>query len=169
MILDSASFASPIGAIRVAAHDDKLCALNFADRWPAQLRWLERRFGEVTLQEVDDPAGIVAALGAYFDGRLDALEHIEVDAGGTPFQARVWRALTSIPVGQTISYAELAHRVGSPQAARAVGAANGRNPVSLVVPCHRVIGGNRRLVGYGGGLDRKRWLLTHEGALDSSG
>jgi methylated-DNA-[protein]-cysteine S-methyltransferase len=168
VFLDFADFDSPVGTIRIAARDGNLCALNFADRWPAQMRWLERRFGQVTLREADDAAGITVmtdTLRRYFDGQLDALETLVVDPGGTPFQAHVWRALRTIPAGRTVSYGELARAVGSPQAARAVGAANGRNPVSLVIPCHRAIGGNRQLVGYGGGLDRKRWLLTHEGAL----
>ena len=105
------------------------------------------------------------ALNAYFDGDLDALSGIDVRFDrGTPFQQQVWHALQGIPVGETISYAQLADRVGRPTGFRAVGAANGQNPVAIVVPCHRVIASDGGLGGYGGGLDRKRWLLGHEGA-----
>ena len=165
LILESAEFESPIGTITVAVRDGRLCALNFADYQPEQVRWLERRFGAITFQPAPDPIGIITALTAYFGGDLTAFGTIELDAGGTPFQARVWSELCKVSAGRTVSYGELATRIGSPRAVRAVGAANGRNPISIVVPCHRVIGSDRRLVGYGGGLDRKRWLLRHEGAL----
>jgi methylated-DNA-[protein]-cysteine S-methyltransferase len=88
-----------------------------------------------------------------------------VELNGTPFQKNVWQALRRIPAGTTISYAELAKRIGEPAAVRAVGTANGANPVAVIVPCHRVIGSNGRLIGYGGGLDRKQWLLQHEGVV----
>lgn len=112
------------------------------------------------------PEGALRArLEAYFAGDLDALSAIEVrPASGTAFQRRVWEELRRIPAGETISYAELARRIGRPSAVRAVGAANGRNPIALVVPCHRVIGKDGSLTGYAGGLERKRWLLEHEGA-----
>jgi methylated-DNA-[protein]-cysteine S-methyltransferase len=100
-------------------------------------------------------------LCAYFEGELIEFE-IPLHLEGTDFQLRVWQELMSIPYGTTISYAEQAQRIGRPGAARAVGAANGRNPISIVVPCHRVIGANGTLTGYGGGLDRKQWLLEHE-------
>ena len=163
--LETAQLESPIGAIIVAMRDGKLCALNFADRWPAQVRWLERRFGAISFRPTTDPGGIVTALAAYFDGHLKAFDGLELDPGGTPFQTRVWSELRRVPAGRTTSYGDLAASVGSPRAARAVGVANARNPISIVVPCHRAIGGDRRLVGYAGGLDRKRWLLQHEGAL----
>jgi methylated-DNA-[protein]-cysteine S-methyltransferase len=102
---------------------------------------------------------------AYFEGELQALEDVRVESGATDFQRRVWSALREIPPGRTVSYAELARRIGSPTAVRAVAAANARNPVAIVIPCHRVIGADGGLTGYGGGLDRKRWLLEHEGAL----
>src|SRR5439155_26921038 len=104
-------------------------------------------------------------LRRYLDGELHALDDIDVDLGGTPFQQRVWAALRKIPVGVTRSYGELARAIGKPAAVRAVGLANGKNPVSLVVPCHRVIGSDGKLVGYGGGIERKRWLPPHERAL----
>ena len=107
-------------------------------------------------------------LQRYFDGDLRVLDSVTVELNGTPFQQRVWNALRSIPAGSTWSYTELARRVGAQAAVRAVGAANGANPVALVVPCHRVIGANGTLVGYGGGLPRKRWLLAHEGVTTPS-
>lgn len=103
----------------------------------------------------------LAQLAAYFAGELRDFD-LPLAARGTPFQQRVWRALCDIPYGETISYGELARRIGQPAAARAAGLANGRNPISIVVPCHRVIGANGSLTGYGGGLERKRWLLAHE-------
>jgi len=163
MTLETADFESPIGAITIAVRDGRLCALSFAEHWPAQVRWLERRFGPITLRPETDPAGAISALRAYFAGSPDALDRLDVDAGGTPFQASVWQELRKVRPGRTISYGELARAIGSPHAARAVGAANGQNPISIVIPCHRTIGGDRRLVGYGGGLERKRWLLEHEG------
>jgi methylated-DNA-[protein]-cysteine S-methyltransferase len=162
--LRTAHFDSPIGSLTLVARDGRLCALTFEDD-AALARRLARRLGEVAFQEADDPAGGVTALRAYFAGDLDALDRLDVDPGGTPFQSRVWQALRTIPAGRTMSYGELARAVGSPRAARAVGAANHDNPIALVVPCHRAIGADRRLVGYAGGLDRKRWLLAHEGAL----
>jgi methylated-DNA-[protein]-cysteine S-methyltransferase len=109
-----------------------------------------------------DPFGCTSALRAYFDGQIEAIDGLVVDAEGTDFQRRVWRALRRIPAGTTCSYGELARTVGAPRASRAVGAANGANPIGLVVPCHRVIGSDGTLTGYGGGLERKRWLLAHE-------
>jgi len=100
---------------------------------------------------------------AYFKGDLDVIDKLPVATTGTAFQQAVWRALRKIKRGQTISYAELARRIGKPKAVRAVGLANGQNPISIVVPCHRVIGSDGSLTGYGGGLERKHWLLKHEG------
>ncbi len=107
---------------------------------------------------------VIVQLLEYFERKR---EHFDLPLAprGTPFQQRVWAALLEIPCGVTISYGELATRLGDPKASRAVGLANGRNPISIIVPCHRVIGANGNLTGYGGGLDRKEWLLRHEGAL----
>ena len=102
------------------------------------------------------------ALGAYFDGDPDALETLPIHLGGTPFQRAVWMALRGIPAGTTLTYAELARQIGQPRAVRAVGAANGANPLSLILPCHRVVGSDQSLRGYAGGLARKQWLLEHE-------
>jgi methylated-DNA-[protein]-cysteine S-methyltransferase len=167
--LNIAELESPIGTVTVAVRNGRLCALSFANHWTEQVRWLERRFGPIDFIPSTDPAGVVRALRAYFDGRLTAIDTIDVDMGGTPFQASVWFALRRVPAGHTTSYGALARAVGSPHAARAVGAANGQNPVSIVVPCHRAIGGDGRLVGYGGGLDRKEWLLQHEGWNNADG
>jgi methylated-DNA-[protein]-cysteine S-methyltransferase len=114
------------------------------------------------LVPADDPGGLTAALRAYFAGDLAAIDDLPVTLDGTPFQRRVWEALRTIPCGETWSYRDLAVRVGNPRAVRAVGLANGANPVGIVVPCHRVIGADGSLTGYGGGVERKRWLLDHE-------
>lgn len=107
---------------------------------------------------------VITQLLEYFERRRTHFDLL-LAPRGTPFQQRVWTALLEIPCGVTISYGELATRLGDPKASRAVGLANGRNPISIIVPCHRVIGANGNLTGYGGGLDRKEWLLRHEGAL----
>ena len=101
---------------------------------------------------------------AYFDRQPDAFDGLDVDPDGTEFQRLVWDELRRIPFGTTISYGELAKRIGRPKASRAVGLANSKNPISIVIPCHRVIGANGKLTGYAGGLELKRWLLCHEGA-----
>jgi methylated-DNA-[protein]-cysteine S-methyltransferase len=111
-----------------------------------------------------NPGGASAALRAYFDGQLRALDTLPVADIGTPFQREVWRALRAIPCGTTLSYSALARRIRRPSAVRAVGLANGKNPINIIVPCHRVIGADGTLTGYGGGLERKRWLLEHERA-----
>jgi methylated-DNA-[protein]-cysteine S-methyltransferase len=117
-----------------------------------------------TFRHAKDPGGLVRALEAYFDGELSALDGLPVVMQGTEFQRAVWRTLRTIPCGRTMSYGELARRIGRPRAVRAVGLANGANPIGIVVPCHRVIGADGTLTGYGGGVDRKRWLLDHESA-----
>ena len=116
------------------------------------------------MRETTTTLDIAAALSAYFAGDLRAIDAVAVDPEGTPFQRRVWAALRTISAGTTWSYAELARAVGQPAATRAVGAANGRNPIALVLPCHRVIASDGTLGGYGGGLEMKRWLLRHEGS-----
>jgi methylated-DNA-[protein]-cysteine S-methyltransferase len=156
---------SPIGTLHAVICDNRLCDLDFSTRWSQKKKRLEERFGQVEFEEVGDAAGVGKQLEAYLGGDLDALDAIEVDTGGTDFQRRVWKELRRIPVGTTISYGELARRVGNPKASRPVGAANGRNPVAIVVPCHRVIGADGTLTGYASGVERKRWLLAHEGAL----
>ena len=140
-----------------------LCALAFDDVLP-RLPWLlERRFGAFDAREPSPrTARVTRALDAYFRGDLRGLDALAVDPGGTPFQRDVWSALRAVPAGETVSYAALARGIGRPDSARAVGAACGANPIWLVVPCHRAIGSDGRLVGYAGGLERKSWLLHHE-------
>ena len=111
------------------------------------------------------PSAVRQALEAYFGGRIEAIAGVRARTGGTRFQRDVWTALRDIPAGHTITYATLASRIGKPKAARAAGTANGANPISVIVPCHRVVGSDGSLTGYGGGIERKRWLLAHEGAL----
>lgn len=112
-----------------------------------------------------DPNGLSTKMKAYFDGDLSIIETLPSATAGTPFQREVWQALRTIPCGQVMHYGQLAEQLGRPGAARAVGAANGSNPVSVVVPCHRVIGRNGTMTGYAGGVQRKEWLLRHEGYL----
>jgi methylated-DNA-[protein]-cysteine S-methyltransferase len=148
---------------------ERVRALDFGDYEERMLRLLRLHYGAdaVALVQRDGPAHPPSiarrALESYFAGDLSALDDLVVETAGTPFQRRVWSELRKIPVGQTINYGQLAERIGRPTAVRAVGLANGANPVGIVVPCHRVIGSNASLTGYAGGLARKHWLLTHEG------
>lgn len=153
--------ASPIGPVVIAVRAGRLCALEFGRS--RLLRAVATRFGRQRSVRARDPFGFSTKVRAYLAGDLTAVDRIPLDTGGTPFQRRVWRALRRIRPGRTRSYGDLAHALGLGPAARAVGAANGRNPISIVVPCHRLVGGNASLTGYGGGLWRKRWLLRHEG------
>ncbi|HEX4765727.1 MAG TPA: methylated-DNA--[protein]-cysteine S-methyltransferase [Lichenihabitans sp.] len=155
-------FLSPIGMIRLVHDDRALRALEFHDRDDRLHRLLRCHYGTYRLEEAKAPGSFRLALEAYFAGDLHAIDDLPVETGGTPFQKEVWRALREIPAGETISYGAQAQRIGKPKAVRAVGLANGSNPVGIVVPCHRVIGANGSLTGYGGGLPRKRWLLAHE-------
>ena len=123
----------------------------FRSPWPAQDR-----------RPAKDPFGLKTALKAYFAGDVFVLDRLPVAFAGTPFQVKVWKALRTIPCGSTLSYGGLARQIREPKAVRAVGLANGANPVGVVVPCHRVIGSDGSLTGYGGGLPRKKWLLAHE-------
>jgi methylated-DNA-[protein]-cysteine S-methyltransferase len=163
--LRTTQIETPEGAIVFARSGDRLCALGFADHWPRLLAGLRRRFGDIEIRPDPDGGKPGRALRRYLGGDLDALEGLEVDTAGTPFQEKVWSRLRKIPAGRTISYAQLARAVGDASAVRAVAGANARNPVSIVVPCHRVIASDGKLSGYGGGVARKRWLLAHEGAI----
>jgi methylated-DNA-[protein]-cysteine S-methyltransferase len=158
-----AHVASPVGPLTIAARGTRVCVLHFgADEDPVR-RHLARCYPSETIQASDNPGGAVGALEAYFAGDLAALDRLEVELTGTPFQKRVWEALRGVPAGRTATYGDLARTIGAPAAVRAVGAANGANPVAVIIPCHRIIGSNGTLTGYGGGLERKRWLLEHEG------
>lgn len=156
---------SPLGTVLLVSDGQCLRALDFDDYEPRLQQLLARYYGEVSLRPASDPGGASTAVQAYFAGKLNALDNIPVASHGSAFQQQVWRSLRDIPCGTTISYGELAKRIGNPAASRAVGLANGANPIAIAVPCHRVIGANGNLTGYGGGLERKRWLLQHEGAL----
>ncbi|HUO88940.1 MAG TPA: methylated-DNA--[protein]-cysteine S-methyltransferase [Rhizomicrobium sp.] len=154
---------TPIGELLLVANRrGALCMLEFADkpeRWRPEFR---RRFDHAELKDTADPFGLATALGRYFDGEVGALDAIETDAQGTAFQRACWKNLRRIPAGTTTTYGALAKKMGKPAAMRAVGLANGANPIAIVVPCHRVVGSDGSLTGYGGGLERKRWLLAHE-------
>jgi methylated-DNA-[protein]-cysteine S-methyltransferase len=167
--LTVSSLPTPIGeALLVTDAQGSLRTLDFRDYEPRMRRLLRLQYGkEIALDDGPAPKPVLRALTAYFDGDIAALDDIACEVAGTPFQRSVWKALRKIPAGKTTSYGALARRIGKPAAMRAVGAANGANPIAIVVPCHRVIGTDGSLTGYGGGLDRKRWLLKHEGALDA--
>ncbi|MCW5797511.1 MAG: methylated-DNA--[protein]-cysteine S-methyltransferase [Nitrospira sp.] len=156
---------TPIGTLLILSDEQgRLRAVDWVDFEHRMRRLLARHYGPngVTLRPAMAVSQPALALAAYFEGNLHALDSLFTATAGTPFQTRVWKALREIPIGRTVSYAELARRIGRPSAMRAVGLANGANPISIVVPCHRVIGADGSLTGYGGGLDRKRWLLNHE-------
>jgi methylated-DNA-[protein]-cysteine S-methyltransferase len=163
---------SPIGPLALIADDGTLVGVDLHGHHGEDsgvvrhlARHLERTHGALTFTPHPDAAGAAGRLRAYFAGDLGVLAQQSVRTYGTGFQCEIWNALTTIPAGTTWTYAQLAHAIGRPQAVRAAGAANGANPVSLFVPCHRVIGADGTLWGYGGGLDRKAWLLNHEKAV----
>ncbi|WP_438023512.1 methylated-DNA--[protein]-cysteine S-methyltransferase [Sorangium sp. So ce233] len=153
---------SPMGILLLAAGGGALHGLDFADCAPRFRRSLEARYGAVALRAAADPCGFSSRLRAYFGGDHGALAGIPVEPGGTAFQRRVWAEVQRIPPGATRTYGHIAASLGKPSAYRAVGLANGRNPVCLVIPCHRVVGSGGELTGYSAGLERKRWLLAHE-------
>jgi methylated-DNA-[protein]-cysteine S-methyltransferase len=157
---------TPIGeALIVTDETGALRAFDFAD-YEARMRTLMRRhYGPMALEPGETPPALRAAIDRYFAGDARAIEGLAWKTNGTDFQRRVWAALCTIPRGETLSYKGLAERIGKPAAVRAVGLANGSNPVAVVVPCHRVIGADGSLTGYGGGLPRKAWLLEHEGVV----
>ena len=155
---------TPIGiALLVSDREGYLRALDWDDYEERMMQLLRRQYRAVSLGPGAAPGRVRKPLSAYFRGGLDRLAEIEWRVGGTAFQRSVWNALPSIPAGTTMSYGTLAARLKVPKAVRAIGHANGANPISVVIPCHRLIGSNGSLTGYGGGIDRKRWLLAHEG------
>jgi methylated-DNA-[protein]-cysteine S-methyltransferase len=149
---------TPVGRARLVYDAE---GVVHAFGWYEGDTWL-KRFGRADFVEGVDPFGLVAAMTAYFDSDVRAIDHIRVRMRGTPFQNTVWQALRSIPAGETMSYGAMAKMLGQPGAMRAVGLANGANPIGVIVPCHRVIGADGSLTGYGGGIARKKWLLAHE-------
>lgn len=157
---------SPMGPLHLISSATHLLALDFGDPQERLFPLLSKRFDPLELGQRDSPGHFAQVLAAYLGGELGAIDALPTDPGGSAFQQRVWGALREIPAGKTSSYGELARKLGmEPGASRAVGLANGANPVSIVVPCHRVIGADGTLTGYAGGLSRKRWLLRHEGAM----
>jgi len=169
--LRGTAIETPVGPLIAVATERGLCALEFQrgrqlSPLPAHLRGR-------------DPAAMRTAgarshvdrtrewLERYFAGRFDDLEPPPLDVHGTPFELAVWREMRKVAIGSVSTYAALAARLGCPRGARAVGAASGRNPVCIIIPCHRIVGSDGSLVGYGGGLETKRWLLQHEGAIPS--
>jgi methylated-DNA-[protein]-cysteine S-methyltransferase len=161
---------TPTGRMVIVTTDEHwLRAVDWEDHEPRMQRLLRRHYGtNAILCEMSCPSAARRSLQAYFEGDLDAVTCLPTATNGTDFQRTVWDALRRIPVGHTISYGALAFQIGRPTAMRAVGLANGANPIAIVIPCHRVIGANASLTGYGGGLDRKRWLLQHESACSAA-
>ena len=161
MILALGRYDSPIGQLAVATVGDCIVGIDLRGDPAALETQLIKKAG--TSASGSPSRAVLDALDRYFAGDLTAIDALAVNPSGTPFQLRVWSALRDVRAGSTTSYSAVAKRLGTPQAVRAVGAANGANPIPIVIPCHRVIGADGRLVGYGGGLERKRWLLAHEG------
>jgi methylated-DNA-[protein]-cysteine S-methyltransferase len=156
-ICDSESMSDSQGALRM---------VDWSDHEARALRLLDIHYGKggYIVAKQRDPFLLTTRFAAYFAGDIHAIDDIPTATAGTAFQREVWRALRAVPAAQTVSYGQLAARIGRPRAVRAVGLANGSNPIGVVVPCHRVIGANGSLTGYGGGLHRKQWLLAHERA-----
>ena len=157
-----ATVSTPIGPLEVVTKGGILCGITFEGRGASTRAWMERRFGEMAIEQHDSLGEVTDRISAYFAGDVGAVDALPVDTGGTTFQRRIWEALRTIPPGKTISYGELASKIWRPSACRAVGTAAGRNPIPIVLPCHRVISVDGKIGGYAGGLDRKRWLLSHE-------
>ena len=172
MSLSITTYDTPIGPIAIHATDTAVSKVEFAGEQSGES---EEQSGEKSSSRASSsmPPGahplldeVQRQLDAYFAGGLRSFD-LPMELDGTPFQRQVWQQLLSVAYGQTASYQDIAHAIDNPKAVRAVGAANGRNPVSIIVPCHRIIGsgGRPKLTGYGGGLWRKEWLLRHEGVL----
>lgn len=156
---------SPIGVILlVTDSQDRVRALDFEDYELRMRSLLTTHYGHYSLSDATSPASAGPALLRYFAGELDALQGIDVATNGSEFQQRVWAALRQIPPARMTTYGKLATQLGQHNGARAVGSANGANPIAIIVPCHRVVGANGKLTGFAGGLERKAWLLGHERA-----
>jgi methylated-DNA-[protein]-cysteine S-methyltransferase len=162
-VIEVTVFQSPIGPLTIAVHDERVCALFFGDAAEEVRKAAARWYPDDRIaQPGSGSRHVVDVVRAYFDGDVHAIDRLDVELNGTPFQSRVWQALRQVVAGETASYSDVARSIGAPAAVRAVGAANGANPVAIIVPCHRIVGANGNLTGYGGGLDKKRWLLAHE-------
>ena len=162
-----APVGAPFAAVLYAVDAGRLCAVDFAGYESRMDRLLKRRYGQYRFIEAKNPQGFGDRIAAYLAGDLRAIDELPVSLGGTDFQRSAWLALRKIPAGETATYGAQAARIGKPAAVRALGAANGQNPVAIVLPCHRVIGSDGALTGFGGGLPTKAWLLRHEGALQA--
>jgi len=161
----SAVYPGPIGEIQILVKEASLVFLDFADNTDRIEKLMGKRYGAFEIVESENPAMMFERLDRYFSGDWRAFDGLDVDTGGTDFQKSVWKGLRAIPAGQSITYDQLARDIGNPKAIRAAASANANNPVSIVIPCHRVIGKNGAMRGYAGGIERKVWLLRHEGAL----
>ena len=161
--LIKSTYATPVGDLTILVEDQVIVICEFADRQQRVEEQVKRFYPNHTIIEQELYPALVKKLEAYFAGDRDVLNSIPSSPVGTPYEQLVWKALQDIPAGNTMSYGELAKQLGS--SPRAIGRANGRNPVCLIHPCHRVIGADGSLTGYAGGLDRKEWLLKHEGAI----
>ena len=147
-------YKSPVGTLKLEAINNALTAIDFIETEPASSKNLSSPVLQDTIDQLD----------AYFEGQLTTF-NLPLAPDGTDFQQRVWEALRDIPYGQTVTYGLLAERLGDANKMRAVGTANGKNPIPIIIPCHRVVGANQQLVGYSGGIARKKQLLKHEGAI----
>ena len=169
MEIAESKLKSPVGELRLAATDAGLCRVGFPGTVENFRRELAHRFGEIRMIDGAARRSILERasrmLERYFSGRREDFAALPLDPGGTEFQREVWNSLRAIPSGETRSYGQIAAAIGRPSAVRAVGSANRMNPLAIVVPCHRVIGSDGALRGYAGRLDRKDWLLRHEGAI----
>jgi methylated-DNA-[protein]-cysteine S-methyltransferase len=155
--------ASPIGTILLVADETQLCALDYEEYEQRMRKLLRRRFRHLHFKEVNDPCGFSSRLRAYLKGDVGCIDDLPVNPGGTSFQQEIWSALRGILPGTVMTYGELAKQLQRPTAYRAVGMTNALNPIAIVIPCHRLVGASGSLTGYAGGLERKRWLLEHEG------
>lgn len=156
------TFETPLGEMTAVFSDDTLVLLDFSDTLDRIEKLLNRRYPDYQKTIRENPCNIRGHVQAYFQGNRNAFKGVKIDTGGTPFQQSVWRALQKILHGKTLSYKQLAEKVDRPKAHRAVGAANGKNPIAILIPCHRVIGNDGSLTGYAGGVERKRKLLELE-------
>jgi len=154
---------TPAGDLTLVTKADRVIICEFKDRDLRVARQLQKFYGGANVTSGDVPIAIARSFDAYFSGDLRALDSLLTAPAGSPFDLRVWQELRTIPTGSTTHYGDIANRLGS--SPRAVGGANGRNPIALIHPCHRVIGADGSLTGYAGGIERKQWLLRHEGAL----
>lgn len=155
--------ASPLGDMQIVwERDGPIRAVDFLDYEDRMRRLLKRYCGDVAPSGGKIPSKTARAFDAYFAGRFSALDELAIATNGTAFQHSVWRVLKTIPPGNTASYGSVAVQLGKPKASRAVGRANGDNPIAIIIPCHRLVGSDGAITGYGGGVERKRWLLDHE-------